>query len=150
MTAAEPGAQPVPLALIGGFAGGAASAVIGLIVALGLVVLGLLAERFLARRVAAWGYAERDDDLMWRAFGWCRLEVDVAGPRQRRENRSESRRLRALIPVGTRADAGRMLSEVVSAPPEPSERPPRHARWKAPLMYHFLAWGGDDRYVVAA
>ena len=27
---------------------------------------GLLAERFLARRVAAWGYAERDDDLMVR------------------------------------------------------------------------------------
>ena len=56
----------LPLALIGGFAGGAASATIGLIVALGVVVLGLLAERFAARRVAAWGYAERDDDLMVR------------------------------------------------------------------------------------
>jgi putative membrane protein len=43
-----------------------------------------------------------------------------------------------------------MLSEVVGAPPAPSERPPRHARWKAPLMYHFLAWGGDDHDVVAA
>ena len=90
------------------------------------------------------------EPLVWRAFGWCRLEVDVAGPRQRRENRSEGRRLRPLVPVGTRADAERMLSEVVSAPPAPSERPPRHARWKAPLMYHFLAWGGNDRYVVAA
>jgi uncharacterized protein len=95
MTAAEPGALPgtgdaeltwhrpsrrllrarrievtlvtVPLALIGGFAGGGAgSALIGLIVALALVAAGLLAERFLARRVAAWGYAERDDDLMVR------------------------------------------------------------------------------------
>ncbi len=90
------------------------------------------------------------EPLVWRAFGWCRLEVDVAGPRQRRENRSESRRLRALVPVGTRADAERMLSEVVASPPAPSERPPRHARWKAPLMYHFLAWGGDDRYVAAS
>ena len=90
------------------------------------------------------------EPLAWRAFGWCRLEVDVAGPRQRRENRSESRRLRALVPVGTRADAEKMLSELVSAAPAPSERPPRHARWKAPLMYHFLAWGGDDRYLVAA
>jgi hypothetical protein len=31
-----------------------------------VVVAGFLAERFLARRVAAWGYAERDDDLMVR------------------------------------------------------------------------------------
>ena len=94
MTAAEPGALPgtgdaeltwhrpsprllrarrievvlvtVPLALIGGFAGSAASAVTGLIIALALVAAGVLAERFLARRIAAWGYAERDDDLMVR------------------------------------------------------------------------------------
>ena len=90
------------------------------------------------------------EPLVWRAFGWCRLEVDVAGPRQRRENRSEGRRLRPLVPVGTRADAEKMLAELVSAPPAPSQRPPGHARWKAPLMYHFLAWGGDDRYLVAA
>ena len=55
------------------------------------------------------------EPLVWRAFGWCRLEVDVAGPRQRRENRSEARRLRALVPVGTRADAERMLSELVAS-----------------------------------
>ncbi|HEY0717521.1 MAG TPA: PH domain-containing protein, partial [Streptosporangiaceae bacterium] len=36
------------------------------------------------------------EPLVWRWFGWARLEVDVAGPRQRRQNRSESRRLRAL------------------------------------------------------
>ena len=47
-------------------AGLAASAALGLGVGLLLVVAGLLAERFLARRVAAWGYAERDDDLMVR------------------------------------------------------------------------------------
>ena len=90
------------------------------------------------------------EPLFWRAFGWCRLEVDVAGPRQRRENRSEGRRLRPLVPVGTRADAEKMLTELVSAPPAPSQRPPGHARWKAPLTYHFLAWGGDDHYLVAA
>ena len=26
---------------------------------------------------------------------------------------------------------------------------PRSVRWKAPLKYRFLAWGGDDRYAVA-
>ena len=90
------------------------------------------------------------EPLFWRAFGWCRLEVDVAGPRQRKENRSEAQRLRALIPVGSRADAEQMIGELLSSRPAPSQRPPRSARWKAPLAYHFLAWGGDDRYVVAA
>jgi putative membrane protein len=90
------------------------------------------------------------EPLVWRAFGWCRLEVDVAGPRQRRENQSESQRLRALIPVGSRADAEQMLGELIASPPVPSRRAAPAARWKAPLMYHFLAWGGDDRHVAAS
>jgi uncharacterized protein len=54
-----------PVALVGGLiAGTAGSTALGLGVGLGLVVVGLLWERFLARRVAAWGYAERRDDLM--------------------------------------------------------------------------------------
>ena len=56
-----------PVALAGGLiAGFAGSLVLGLGVGLALVVTGLLSERFLARRVAAWGYAERNDDLMVR------------------------------------------------------------------------------------
>jgi putative membrane protein len=90
------------------------------------------------------------EPLIWRAFGWCRLEVDIAGPRQRRENRSEGQRLRALIPVGSRAEAEQMLAELLNAPPRPSRRAPGRARWKAPLSYHFLAWAGDDQYVAAA
>jgi putative membrane protein len=90
------------------------------------------------------------EPLVWRWFGWARLEVDVAGPRQRRENRSEAKRLRALVPAGTRADAENMLGELVADPPRPTQRPPGHTRWKAPLNYHFLAWGDDDRYVVSS
>jgi putative membrane protein len=90
------------------------------------------------------------EPLIWRAFGWCRLEVDVAGSRQRRENRSEGQRLRALIPVGSMADAEAMLAELLTTPPRPSRPAPASARWKAPLSYHFLAWGGDDHYVVAS
>ncbi len=55
------------------------------------------------------------EPLIWRAFGWCRLEVDVAGPKERRENRSEGQRLRAVIPVGSRAEAALMLTELLSA-----------------------------------
>jgi putative membrane protein len=90
------------------------------------------------------------EPLIWRAFGWCRLEVDVAGPKERRENRSEGQRLRAVIPVGTRAEAALMLAELLSSRPEPVSRPPRQVRLKAPLQYRFLGWGGDDRYVVAS
>jgi putative membrane protein len=89
------------------------------------------------------------EPLIWRRFGWCRLEVDVAGGRQRGEDRSEGQRLRALIPVGTRAEAGAMLADLLDSPPAPLLRPPRRARWKAPLAYHFLAWNGDEQYLVS-
>jgi uncharacterized protein len=57
----------VVVAAIGGLIGGAAGTpLIGLIVALALLAAGLAGEWFVARRVAAWGYAERDDDLMVR------------------------------------------------------------------------------------
>jgi hypothetical protein len=57
----------VVVAAIGGLIGGAAGTpVIGLIVAVALLAVGLAGEWFVGRRVAAWGYAERDDDLMVR------------------------------------------------------------------------------------
>ena len=90
------------------------------------------------------------EPMIWRAFGWCRLEVDVAGSRQRREDRAEGQRLRALIPVGSRAEAGLLLGELLASPPLPSQPAPAPARWKAPLSYRFLSWNSDDRYVVAA
>jgi putative membrane protein len=90
------------------------------------------------------------EPLIWRAFGWCRLEVDIAGPRQHREDRSESRRLRTLIPVGSRADADELMAELLVDRPLPGKRPPVAARLKSPLLYHFLGWGGDERYVVAS
>ena len=55
------------VAVAGGLiAGLAASAAAGLGTGLGVVLAGLISERFLARRVAAWGYAERHEDLMVR------------------------------------------------------------------------------------
>lgn len=90
------------------------------------------------------------EPLVWRLLGWCRVEVDVAGPSQRKENRAEAARLRAVVPVGSRAQAARLLDELAPGRPTPSRRPPKQARWKAPFSYHFLAWGVDDTYVVAS
>jgi uncharacterized protein len=56
----------VPLAIAGGLAGAVASAAVGIWIAVAVAAAGLIGERFLARRVAAWGYAERKDDLMVR------------------------------------------------------------------------------------
>jgi membrane protein YdbS with pleckstrin-like domain len=56
----------VPLAIIGGLAGTAASAAAGLGIGLAIVAAGLIAERFFARRVRSWGFAERNEDLMIR------------------------------------------------------------------------------------
>jgi uncharacterized protein len=55
-----------PLTIMGGLSGLAVSAGTGAGIAAGIVLAALLAERFLARRVAAWQYAERKDDLMVR------------------------------------------------------------------------------------
>ena len=63
----QAGLVTVPVALAGGIAAGmAADAALGTGIGLALAAAGLLFERFLARRVAAWGYAERDADLMVR------------------------------------------------------------------------------------
>jgi uncharacterized protein len=62
----QAGLATLVVALVGGVAGGLAAPPIGLGTGLGVVAAGLASERFLARRVAAWGYAERNDDLMVR------------------------------------------------------------------------------------
>lgn len=56
----------IPLAFIGGLAAQAVSPWLGIGIAIVVVLCGLGAERFFARRVAAWGYAERHQDLMVR------------------------------------------------------------------------------------
>ena len=62
----EVAAVTAPAAITGGLAGQGVSAAVGLAIAAAVVLAGVLTERFLARRVASWGYAERNDDLMVR------------------------------------------------------------------------------------
>ncbi len=90
------------------------------------------------------------EPLLWRPFGWCRLEVDVAGRvRDRYDAGRGKRRLRTLLPVGTRAEAASWLPLVVPGAPQPQRRPPRRARWKSPLLYRRLSFAFDEHYAVA-
>ncbi|HVM64820.1 MAG TPA: PH domain-containing protein, partial [Acidimicrobiales bacterium] len=91
----------------------------------------------------------RVQPVLWRPFGWCRLEVDVAGAtarNQRGEGTSVVRK--ALLPVGSPADAHHLLDRLLGAPDPPRSAPPRRARWKAPLSFHFLSAGHDGHHAV--
>ena len=85
------------------------------------------------------------EPLLWQLFGWCRLELDVAGRQRRKgEGRSEGRRLRAVLPVGTHAVAEELLDRILPDRPRTLTPPPRRARWKSPLRYRRLAYGRTD------
>ena len=91
------------------------------------------------------------EPLFWRPLHWCRLEVDVAGRlgHDRPEGGGEVRK--ALLPVGTRDEAMRLLGVALPAAGgwPALTKPPRRAWLKAPLSYHFLAAGHDGMLAVA-
>jgi putative membrane protein len=108
-------------------------------------LLGTVAETIPVQRVQA---VRMIEPLLWRPFHWCRLEVDVAGNAGREGEGTGSMR-KALLPVGGPEEAGRLLRIALPAPPPPLTKPPRRARWKAPLSYHFLTAGHDGALAVA-
>ncbi|MDQ1697789.1 MAG: putative rane protein, partial [Frankiaceae bacterium] len=94
------------------------------------------------------------EPLLWRGTGWVRLEIDVARrrDRDRAENEAGST-TRALLPVGTRAEALWLLSRVLPGAditPPPGSRAPRRSTWRAPLSRHNLDAWYDDRFIVCA
>ena len=109
-------------------------------------LVALTAETIRPGRVQA---VRMIEPLLWRPFGWCRLEVDVAGTQKREgEGAVEGKQLRAVLPVGSRATALDLLARILPGTPAERLRPPRRARWKSPLRYRNLGWGRNDRYVV--
>src|SRR5262249_40144529 len=58
---------------------------------------------------------------------------------------------KALLPVGSQDEVRRLLAIALPAAPgwPAVTKPPRRARWKAPLSYHFLAAGHDGTLAVA-
>lgn len=92
------------------------------------------------------------EPLLWRASGWVRLEIDVARrhDRDRSENESAAS-TRALLPVGSHADARGLLERVlpgVAITPPPDSRAPARSLLRAPLLHHNLRAWYDDKYVV--
>jgi len=89
------------------------------------------------------------EPLLWRPFGWCRLELDVAGrQRAKGEGASERRQLRAALPVGEHDLAQMLLERILPHAPTDRRPPPRRARFKSPLRYHYLSWARNDACVV--
>jgi putative membrane protein len=89
------------------------------------------------------------EPLLWRPRGWCRLEVDIAGA-ARKQQRGEGSGLarKALLPVGDEREAWHLVDRLMGGGTPTMTPPPRRARTKAPLSYHFLAAGHDDRHAV--
>lgn len=90
------------------------------------------------------------EPLLWRPLGWCRLEVDVAQQRQSAVGEEDSSALdRALLPVGSRAEAHALVASVLpgaSLDPPAGSRAPRRARLKTPLSWHLLRFWHDGDY----
>jgi putative membrane protein len=90
------------------------------------------------------------EPVLWRPIGWCRLEVDLAGKQRRKgESRAASRPVRAVLPVGSHAQALDLLARIL--PNAPLERlpAPRRAALKSPLRYRNLSWARTETCAVA-
>jgi len=86
--------------------------------------------------------------LLWRLFGWFRVEVDVAGMGSQSQGGVSSA---VVLPVGDRADVATVVSRLFGSidPIAISRhRAPRKARWLRPLGAAFLSWGSDDAVFV--
>jgi putative membrane protein len=86
--------------------------------------------------------------LLWRTKGWVKVDVDVAGY----AGSSSSPQTSTLLPVATYQEAISVLRQVLPGADPASvalERAPRRAAWLRPIGWFRLAYGADDRVVVA-
>src|SRR5262249_22454066 len=67
------------------------------------------------------------DPVLWRPFGWCRVEVDIASRSKKGRRSSQTRALRPVLPVATYAEARTLLERLVPGMPDPTVRSPRRA-----------------------
>jgi putative membrane protein len=104
-------------------------------------LLSTVAETVPFRRVQAVRLVQ---PLLWRPFGWCRLVVDVAGVAGRNSGSKAGGLTKSLLPVGYMSEAQYLVQLVFGHDMPELTRPPKRARVKAPLSYHFLAAGHNQ------
>ena len=84
------------------------------------------------------------EPLLWRPFGWVRVEVDVAGYSAGDQASS------VLLPVAPEQFARQLVARVLERPVPTADRPaPKPARWLAPLSFRHLAVAVDDWHLVS-
>jgi putative membrane protein len=89
------------------------------------------------------------EPLIWRLFGWVRLDVDVASQKAKgRQDRDAAKAARSLLPVGTREEAAELVARLFPGLPSERRAPPRRALLKTPLRFHYLASASNSRYAV--
>jgi putative membrane protein len=108
-------------------------------------LLSTVAETIPFRRVQAVRLVQ---PLLWRPFGWCRLVVDVAGVAGRNSGSKAGGLTKALLPVGYMNEAQQLVGLVFGHDMPELTKPPKRARVKAPLSYHFLAAGHNQAMAV--
>ncbi len=91
---------------------------------------------------------------LWRRLGWVRVEVDVAGYRGNGAAAAEERAASGvLLPVALRSESAAVIQAVLPgldlAALRPV-RPPRRARWRAPLSWHNLGAAFDAGWSVTS
>lgn len=87
------------------------------------------------------------EPLLWRPFGWVRVEVDVAGYGAGRGE--EQSFTKALLPVAPRDLGHALVGRVLGGGfPVAAAAVPARARWRAPLSAPRLKAGLDERHLV--
>jgi len=109
-------------------------------------LVGTVSETIPIRRIQAVSQVE---PLLWRMLGWCRLEVVLARTPGRDSGSGSSQVRKTLLPVGSAQVAQALRTMVIGSVTFQPTRPPRRARFKSPLSYHFLTAGHDDTLAVA-
>ena len=89
--------------------------------------------------------------LLWRPFGWARVELDVARQPQARRQGEARQLARLLAPVARLDEALWLIGRMAPGAPVMLGRraaPPRRAAIRAPLSYHYLSAWHDERWLV--
>jgi putative membrane protein len=85
--------------------------------------------------------------LLWRPFGWVRLDANIAGYAGRRAEEGREHNS-VLLPVGSRQAALAVIARVlpgVDIDAVTLTRPPRRAFWHAPLLWFTYRAGGNEQ-----